>query len=95
MKKYIKSSETMDLDFSNDYLLPLEHELDMANATAWTTWRQLNGKGLNNPASQIKDIAFEIEKMISRIRTIRSYMQSYYGDTEETMLEDSSRYLED
>lgn len=77
MKKYIKSSETMDLDFSKDYLLPLEHELDMANATAWTTWRQLNGRGLNNPASQIKEIASEIDDMISRIRSIRSYIVKY------------------
>lgn len=77
MKKYIKSSEIMDLDFSKDYLLPLEHELDMANATAWTTWRQLNGRGLNNPASQIKEIASEIDDMISRIRSIRSYIVKY------------------
>ena len=83
---------------NKDPLLQLEHYVDLAINEAWSLHRSYRS---SNPflSSRGKAFAEHLEETRSTIRGARKYFMKhqndYYEDTEKTMREDSSRYLED
>ena len=83
---------------NKDPLLQLEHYVDLSINEAWALYRSYRS---SNPflSSRGKAFAEHLEDTKKRIQGVRRYLikydQGFFEDTEETMREDASRYLED
>lgn len=73
MKRYI-SADTYG--FSDDPLLPLEHQVDLAVQEAWALMRSQRSK---NPflSSRAQAFAERLQDMQSKIRGVRTYLNKY------------------
>ena len=73
MKRYISSSTS---GFSDDPLLPLEHQIDLAVEEAWALMRSQRSK---NPflSSRAQAFAERLQDMQSKIRGVRTYLNTY------------------
>lgn len=90
MKRVITASTESDM------FLPFEHQLDLAMEEAYAFFRSHRNNYVH-ASWQVKEMGDELQKMKSKLRNLRkfTYDDYRYVDTEESMREDQSRYLED